>query len=690
MKNGIKIFLNEYQCSFDRILIVLICLWHVQVLHGNVDTVRYTNKVLIIIANENVNIVNQVVSSHGLKYEQQVIGRVYEYKLTNAPEISSSPIDANKLQGIISEAPETILNIYQAEEISLPLETREPLKWSPKHFLRRRRSVPEKKLKLFRCSPNYGMHIPDVWSLGYQGRGVVVAIVDAGVEVTHEDLAPNINLRLSYNFVPGQLANEVNPDIMTSYMELDVYSDHGNNCAGLVAAVQDNDICNCGVASHANLAALKMVKLTEPDINNRVLKYSPEWLLKALSHKRDEIQIYSNSHGPSEDFAKSASIMNEVFRYGAENGRNGKGSIYVFAAGNKGSTKKNLNLDGYVNNIYTIAVSSVCVTGSIPDFAQPGAVVLASTYGEGVNKFDNFMVTTSHKNSCTDDFKRTSASAALASGIIALVLQANPDLTWRDMQHLIVITSSLAGLEGHESVTVNGAGLIYHPYFGFGLMDASALVNRAKAWKLIPPQKHIRASTIAKEHARRQKEHTLTVELCICPSHSPNFTEHAVAYVEYYSYYDANVEIKLCSPSKTCSNLLTKQEMSTGLKPVKKERKWNFMSLQFWGENPCGMWKLMMRVNKQNVDLPEKTFNITMFNLTIYGYGDDSDSAKNDIEICEDVKDSPMYDTDKKDDSQEPEGLIDLKTISFVLIGTAIVILLMRNVLDVYISRKKR
>ena len=62
-----------------------------------------------------------------------------------------------------------------------------------------------------------------------------------------------------------------------------------------------------------------MVELIEPDSNGWVLKYKPEWLMKALSHKRDEIHIYSNSYGPREDFAKSASVMNEIFKDGAEN-----------------------------------------------------------------------------------------------------------------------------------------------------------------------------------------------------------------------------------------------------------------------------------------------------------------------------------------------------------------------------------
>lgn len=73
-------------------------------------------------------------------------------------------------------------------------------------------------------------------------------------------------------------------------------------------------------------------------------------------------------------------------------GRNGKGSIYVLAAGNSGHSKKNANLDGFANSIYTITINSVGINGTIPDFAQPGACILASTLGEGRSLLDDSIV----------------------------------------------------------------------------------------------------------------------------------------------------------------------------------------------------------------------------------------------------------------------------------------------------------
>lgn len=65
----------------------------------------------------------------------------------------------------------------------------------------------------------------------------------------------------------------------------------------------------------------------------------------------------------------------------------------------------------------------------------------------------------------------------------------SPDLTWRDVQYLIVYTSDHSKLHNtEEQVTVNGAGLAFTHYFGFGAVDAEAYVTRARHWTPVPPQ----------------------------------------------------------------------------------------------------------------------------------------------------------------------------------------------------------
>lgn len=104
------------------------------------------------------------------------------------------------------------------------------------------------------------------------------------------------------------------------------------------------------------------------------------------------------------------------------------------------------------------------------------------------------------------------------------------------------------------------------------------------------------------------------LELCQDISRCVSFTEHVTAYVDYVSFYDPLVELKLCSPSGTCSHILTKQNSDKTLTAMRVERKWTFMSVQFWGEDPEGTWTLSMDVNTDNVSV-DREGNYRLLNL---------------------------------------------------------------------------
>ncbi|VDD78363.1 unnamed protein product [Mesocestoides corti] len=94
---------------------------------------------------------------------------------------------------------------------------------------------------------------------------------------------------------------------------------------------------------------------------------------------------------------------------------------------------------------------------------------------------------------CTLHHSGTSAAAPEAAGVLALALEANPELTWRDMQHLIVHTSKrnhLYDREGTHNSTINGAGLEFNHLFGYGVLDAGDMVRIAKLWTTVPERFH--------------------------------------------------------------------------------------------------------------------------------------------------------------------------------------------------------
>ena len=157
------------------------------------------------------------------------------------------------------------------------------------------------------------------------------------------------------------------------------------------------------------------------------------------------MDIYSASWGPDDDGKKvdgPRMLAKRAFEDGAKYGRNGTGSIFIWASGNGGHTSDTCACDGYTNSIYTISVSATTQNGNRPWYVESCASTLATTYSSGEGTEGKIYTTDLH-HQCTNAHTGTSASAPFCAGIAALALEANNKLTWRDMQHLVVRTSSL-------------------------------------------------------------------------------------------------------------------------------------------------------------------------------------------------------------------------------------------------------
>lgn len=102
--------------------------------------------------------------------------------------------------------------------------------------------------------------------------------------------------------------------------------------------------------------------------------------------------------------------------------------------------------------------------------------------------------TTDDKACNTEDFVGTSSSSALAAGVFALALEARPDLTWRDMQHLCVNTARVVH-EGADWERME-SGRRYSYKYGFGALDAYEFVKAAKTWELVKPQTWIKTKPV--------------------------------------------------------------------------------------------------------------------------------------------------------------------------------------------------
>ncbi|XP_076095778.1 proprotein convertase subtilisin/kexin type 6-like [Mytilus galloprovincialis] len=436
------------------------------------------------------------------------------------------------------------------------------------------------------------MQINEAWNYGYTGRGIKIAVIDDGVQTDHLDLVSNVDTVNDYDYVD----DDYNP--MPPYG-----SSHGTKVAGLIAAEKDNNECIVGVAHHSSIVGVRL-------LGSRGLTDSEE--AQALNHHLNEIDIYSNSWGLTDGygFGGPGTLTKEALKAGVQNGRNGKGVIFIFASGN-GMTDDNCNADGYVNSIYTVAITSVQL-GQNAWYSEVCAPALAATYGG--SEEDRYLTTTSTTDEClTNGTQGTSFSAPIASGIIALALQANPNLTWRDVQHLIVLTSSRKGFnDTYSDWSVNGANKEFSQVLGYGLMDAKTMVSKAKSWTTVPVQ-HIFTTRTRFPFISTSLLSSDTITFSGIDSET-RFLEHVTVQIDFsYSQYRGVTELNLVSPSGTESNLLHFRYEDA----IKYKRRgslmWRFMSVHFWWENPVGTWRLKVGSYKGNSIVLLVSWSITFY-----------------------------------------------------------------------------
>ncbi|XP_037361525.1 proprotein convertase subtilisin/kexin type 7-like [Talpa occidentalis] len=319
-----------------------------------------------------------------------------------------------------------------------------------------------------RRSPGRDINVTGVWERNVTGRGVTVVVVDDGVEHTIQDIAPNYCPEGSYDL------NSNDPDPMP-HPDVENGNHHGTRCAGEIAAVPNNSFCAVGVAFGSRIAGIRVLDGPLTDSMEAV----------AFNKHYQINDIYSCSWGPDDD-GKTVDGPHQLgkaaLQHGVIAGRQGFGSIFVVASGNGGQHNDNCNYDGYANSIYTVTIGAVDEEGRMPFYAEECASMLAVTFSGG-DKMLRSIVTTDWDlqkgTGCTEGHTGTSAAAPLAAGMIALMLQVRPCLTWRDVQNIIVFTATQYEDRRADWVT-NEAGFSHSHQHGFGLLNAWRLVNAAK------------------------------------------------------------------------------------------------------------------------------------------------------------------------------------------------------------------
>ncbi|KAF6021614.1 PCSK2 [Bugula neritina] len=427
--------------------------------------------------------------------------------------------------------------------------------------------------------------------------------MDDGIDYLHPDLYYNFNADASFDF------SNNDPYPYPRYTD-DWFNSHGTRCAGEIAAAR-NGKGAVGVAYNSKIAGLRM--LDQPYMTDVIEAQS-------MGYKQNIVDIYSASWGPTDD-GKTCDgprklTMRSIVK-GVNEGRGGKGNIYVWASGD-GGPADDCNCDGYAASMWTISINSVTNDGETASYDESCSSTLASTFSNGKPGYaDAGVATTDLFGNVTTKHSGTSAAAPEAAGVFALALEANPSLTWRDMQHLVVLGSKRNHL--HDNTLehpwkLNGAGLEFNHLFGYGVLDAGAIVDLAINWTTVPERFHCDINTV--EINRVNEPITIKVNTTGCKGedNEVNFLEHVQAFISVKSTRRGNIQMHLTSPMGTKSMILSKRpkddDSSEGF------TKWPFMTTHSWAENPTGTWVLEVMLDTED---PSEMGLLRDFSLVLHG-----------------------------------------------------------------------
>jgi len=464
-----------------------------------------------------------------------------------------------------------------------------------------------------------------VWK-DYTGKGVRIGQFEPGgqfatapeiFDIAHPDLAANVDQA----WLQTQKSNGTLPGLV---------SNHATMVAGVMVAAK-NGTGGVGVAYGATLGGYYLANSGAD--------------LAGLGHMVS-FDIANNSWGFTHDFALSsfqdgfvttATALSMNAQYAASNGRGGLGTVIVAAGGNSRATGGNAQGSLTNNNRFSVEVGAINAQGDLSTlqigsspFSNPGASLLVSAPGSNVVSTSH-MLETDRGSTFGNDYtsmQGTSFAAPIVSGVVALMLEANPNLGYRDVQQILALSARKINdpstqWSDNAAHNWNGGGMHTSNDYGFGEVDARAAVRLSEAW--------MTQSTGANEYVYSASSGALGKTLAAGGTLTSSIAMNAGLHVEHVEIdFDAQVgrlgdlTLKLISPDGTQSVLLNRQgKVPDGMPGASASDlgstqsgafKYTFMSTHDFGERSAGNWTL--QVSDSVTGLP---VTLNAWSLRLYG-----------------------------------------------------------------------
>ncbi|CAJ1939103.1 unnamed protein product [Cylindrotheca closterium] len=300
------------------------------------------------------------------------------------------------------------------------------------------------------------------------------------------------------------------------------------------------------------------------------------------------------TNGGECSFQSVATLRSSVEK-GGTLGRNEKGVIYVYASGNNFYDGDNSNFENLGR--FPILVGAVGKDGQHSSYSTGGSSVLLTAPAGDFDDVDRQTVARAG-GGCELAGDGTSYSSPIVSGVIALMLQVNPDLTWRDVQGILATTSEPVTHTVFQDETQmrNGAGLVHSNLYGFGIVNAMAAVTAAETWENYGPERLVTAQVNNLDLTITDDANTpISTRLEI--TNAPIFVENVEIKLRIQHLTRGHLQITLTSPDGTVS------ELTPGFIPENgQDAEWILRTVKSWGESPEGTWTLSI-VDKVPGDL---------------------------------------------------------------------------------------